>query len=176
MLASNNDQAMKKLLLLALLVGTTSQLSWSAQKPLEITCDYYTHKIEMYENDSLYDVVTYHGNKQEGDSTSSQDYWIDLANRKAHSSNFHQLDNVIQKGETLILNGEEKLVNSTSGKTMVVTVEIKLNLKTMTGEESQVDDGSWLNSDMDTSRTHYYSLDGECRYEYNGLNFRKLSE
>ena len=175
MLASNNDQAMKKLLLLALLIGTTSQLSWSAQKPLEITCDYYTHKIEMYENDSLYDVVTYHGNKEEGDSTSSQDYWIDLANRKAHSSNFHQLDNVIQKGDTLILSGEKKLVSSI-GKTMVVAVEIKLNLKTMTGEESQVDDGSWLDSDMEKSRTHYNWLDGECRYEYNGLNFRKLPE
>ena len=166
---------MNKLILLAVIFGSTSQVALSAQKPLEITCDYYTHKIEMYENESLYDVVTYHGNTEKRDWKSSQDYWIDLANRKAHSSNFHQLDNVIQKGDTLILSGEKKLVSSI-GKTMVVAVEIKLNLKTMTGEESQVDDGSWLDSDMDTSRTHYYSLDGECRYEYNGLNLRKLSE
>ena len=167
---------MNKLILLALILGSTSQFAWSSQKPLEITCDYYTHKIEMYENDSLYDVVTYLGNKEEGDSMSSQDYWIDLANRKAHSSNFHQLDNVIQKGETLTLGGEKKLVNSTSGKEVVIAVEIKLNLKTMTGEQSQVDDGSWLDSDMEKTRTHYYSLDGECRYEYNGLNFRKSSD
>ena len=159
---------MKKLLLLALLLGSTSQVAWSSQKPLEITCDYYTSKIEMYENDSLYDAVTYHGNKEEGDSEASQDYWIDLANRKAHSSNFHELTNVIQKGDMLILSGEKKHVNRASGKRMVVAVEIKLNLKTMTGEHIQVDDGSWLDSDMEKSRTHYNWLDGECRYEYNG--------
>ena len=50
----------------------------------------------MYEYDSLYDVVTCHGNKEEGEWTSSQDYWIELVNRKAHSSDFHELANVIQ--------------------------------------------------------------------------------
>ena len=166
---------MNKLILLALILGSTSQVAWSSQKPLEITCDYYTHEIEMYEKDSLYDVVTYHGNKEEGDSMSSQDYWIDLANRKAHSSNFHELANVMHQGDMIVLSGR-KSVDSISGTTMVIAVEIKLNLKTMTGEESQVDNLSWLDSDMENSRTHYYSLDGECRYKYNGLNFRKSSD
>ena len=132
----------------------------------------------MYEYDSLYDVVTCHGNKEEGEWTSSQDYWIDLANRMAHSSNFHELANVIRQHDTIVLSGEKKFVNfcSAAGKTMVVAVEIKLNPKTMTGEQSRVDDGSWLDSDMEKSHTHYYSLDGECRYEYNGFNFRRLSD
>ena len=166
---------MNKLILLALILGSTSQVAWSSQKPLEITCDYYTSKIEMYENDSLYDAVTYHGNKEEGDSESSQDYWIDLANRKAHSSNFHELTNVMQKGDMIVLSGR-KPVDSISGTTMVIAVEIKLNLKTMTGEHIQVDNLSWLDTDMGKSRTHYNWLDGECRYEYTGLNFRKSSD
>ena len=58
---------------------------------------------------------------------------------------------------------------------MVVSVEIKLNLKTMTGEHIQVDDGSWHDSDAEKSSTHYNWLDGECRYEYNGLNWRNSS-
>ena len=53
---------MNKLILLALIFASTSQVALSSQKPLEITCDYYTHKIEMNENESLYDTVTYHGN------------------------------------------------------------------------------------------------------------------
>ena len=166
---------MNKLILLALIFASTSQVALSSQKPLEITCDYYTHKIEMNENESLYDTVTYHGNKEAGDSISSQGYWIDLANRKAHSSNFHELTNVIQQGETVVLSGEKKLVNSPSGWSMVVSVEIKLNLKTMTGEHIQVDDGSWHDSDAEKSSTHYNWLDGECRYEYNGLNWRNSS-
>ena len=167
---------MNKLILLALIFASTSQVALSSQKPLEITCDYYTHKIEMYEKDSLYDVVTYHGNKEEGDSESSQDYWIDLANRKAHSSNFHELTNVIQQGDTIVLSGEKKPLDPTSERTMLVTVEIKLNLKTMTGEHIQVDNLGWLDTDMGKSRTHYNWLDGECRYEYTGLNFRKSSD
>ena len=106
---------------------------------------------------------------------SSQGYWIDSANRKEHSSNFHELTNVIQQGETVVLSGEKKLVNSPSGWSMVVSVEIRLNLKTMTGEHIQVDDGSWHDSDAEKSRTHYNWLDGECRYEYNGLNWRNPS-
>ena len=96
----------------------------------------------------------------------------------AHSSNFHELANVIRQHDTIVLSGEKKFVNfcSAAGRTMVVAVEIKLNPKTMTGEQSRVDDGSWLDSDMEKSRTHYYSLDGECRYEYNGFNFRSLSD
>ena len=63
---------MNKLILLALIFASTSQVALSSQKPLEITCDYYTHKIEMNENESLYDTVTYHRNKEAGDSISSQ--------------------------------------------------------------------------------------------------------
>ena len=158
---------MNKLILLALILGSTSQVAWSSQKPLEITCDYYTRKTEMYRNDFLYSETTDYGNKAEENYESSEDYWIDLTSRKAHSSNFHDLDGVIQQGDTIVLSGENKIDNPI-GDTLVETIEIKLNLKTMTGEVVSVSIEDWNDPDMDLTRTQYYSLDGECRYEYNG--------
>lgn len=166
---------MNKLILLALIFGSTSQVAWSAQKPLEITCDYYTHKTEMYRDGFLFSVTTDYGNKEEDDWESSQDYWIDLVSLKAHSSNFHDLDNVIQQGDTIVLRGENKIDNPI-GNTLVETIEIKLNLRKMAGEVSLVTTENWNDPDVDSTRYHYYSLDGECRYEYNGLNWRSFSD
>ena len=60
---------MNKLILLALIFASTSQVALSSQKPLEITCDYYTRKTEMYRNDFLYSETTDYGNKAEENSS-----------------------------------------------------------------------------------------------------------
>ena len=83
----------------------------------------------MYRNDFLYSESSDYGIKAEDNYESSEKYWIDLTSRKAHASNFHDLDSVIQQSDLIVLRGENKIDNPI-GNTLVETIEIKLNLKT----------------------------------------------
>ena len=170
---SCNGKAMNKLILLAVLVGTTCQVALSAQKPLEITCDYYKTLNKEYGGDFLESEYIEYGNEKENNWASSHDYWVDLGSRKVLTSSFdHMKLQPTKQGDLLLLSGE-KVSESYSNYQPVDTVKISINLKTMEAEVSHkqvhVYDGIEL-EDLDSD--HYLFLDGRCRYEENFLDQR----
>ena len=161
---------MNKLILLAVLVGTTSLAALSAQKPLEITCDYYKVLNKEYGGDFLERESTDYGNEKKNNWASSHDYWVDLGSRKVLTSSFdHVKLQPTKQGDLLLLSGE-KISESYSNYQPVDTVKISINLKTMEAEVSHkqvhVYDGI---EPEDLDSNHYLFLDGKCRYQENSL-------
>ena len=167
---SCNGKAMNKLILLAVLVGTTSLAALSAQKPLEITCDYYKVLNKEYGGDFLERESTDYGNEKKNNWASSHDYWVDLGSRKVLTSSFdHVKLQPTKQGDLLLLSGE-KVSEGYSNYQPVDTVNISINLKTMEAEVSHkqvhVYDGI---EPEDLDSNHYLFLDGKCRYQENSL-------
>ena len=161
---------MNKLILLAVLVGTTSQAALSSQKPLEITCDFYKTINKEYGGDFLETEYIEYGNEKENNWASSHDYWVDLGSRKVLTSSFdHMKLQPTKQGDLLLLSGE-KVSESYSNYQPVDTVKISINLKTMEAEVSHkqvhVYDGI---EPEDLDSNHYLFLDGKCRYQENSL-------
>ena len=168
---SRNRQVMNKLILLAVLVGTTCQAALSVQKPLEITCDYYKMLNKEYDGDFLKRESTDYGNEKENNWESSHDYWVDLGSRKVLTSSFdHMKLQPTKQGDLLLLSGE-KVSESYSNYQPVDTVKISINLKTMEAEvnhkQFHVYDGI---EPEDLGSNHYLFLDGKCRYQENSLD------